>query len=152
MPQTENDAAPGTEGFAAMLRKAGMKSTRPRVAVLEVLAGSDAPLAAEDVFLALGERGVPVNLSTVYRSLEALAEKELLSKILLAGDSRTLFEFSHMIHRHYLVCVHCKKIRAIEHCPLESYEQALARQTKYRIHSHKLAVYGSCPECTASNS
>ena len=129
-----------------MLRNAGLKATRQRAAVLRVLAESEEPLAAQDVHRLLRRR-IEADLSTVYRSLESMAEKGLLLKTVLSGESRTLFEFNRMLHRHYLVCVGCKKIQPIDHCPLEDYERSLEAQTGYRILSHKLAVYGRCPAC-----
>ncbi len=36
-----------------------------------------------------------------------------------------------MLHTHYLVCLGCKKILSIRHCPLEAYEKSLADETQY---------------------
>jgi len=52
-----------------------------------------------------------------------------------------------MVHRHYLICLGCKKIMPIDHCPLGDYEKSLAKKTNYLISGHRLDIYGYCPEC-----
>jgi Fur family ferric uptake transcriptional regulator len=76
-----------------------------------------------------------------------LADKNLAIKFNIMGDDRTLFEYNRMVHRHYLICMGCKKILAINRCPLEDYEKSLAKETNYSIAGHKLDIYGYCPKC-----
>jgi Fur family ferric uptake transcriptional regulator len=133
--------------FEDELRRCGLKSTRQRVAILDILSRSAEPVSAEQVFMRLKQEEVPANLSTVYRTLEVMADKDLAAKLNITGDNRTLFEYNRMIHRHYLVCLGCRRIKAIHSCPLEDYEESLAKETNYSITGHKLNVYGYCPEC-----
>jgi len=133
--------------YANNLKRSGLKNTKQRTSILDILEQSDQPIAAEQVFLELKEKDISVNLSTVYRTLEALADKNMVTKLSIAGDNRALFEYNHMVHRHYLVCLGCKKILGIDSCPLEDYEKALAKETNYTIAGHKLDIYGYCPKC-----
>ncbi len=128
-------------------KRSGLKNTKQRAAILNVLEQSDHPIAAEQVFLELKEKDISVNMSTVYRALEALAEKDIVTKLSIAGDNRTLFEYNRMVHRHYLVCLGCKSILAVGRCPLEDYEKSIAKETNYSIAGHKLDIYGYCPKC-----
>ena len=129
------------------LKHSGLKNTKNRTVILEILEQSEQPIAAEQVYFELKEKDISINLSTVYRTLEALADRSLVTKLSIVGDSRTLFEYNRMVHRHYLVCIRCRKILAINHCPLESYEKFLEKETNFSIAGHKLDVYGYCPEC-----
>jgi Fur family transcriptional regulator, ferric uptake regulator len=129
------------------LKRSGLKNTRHRTEILDILEQSEQPIAAEQVFLELRKKDISVNLSTVYRILEALADKELVTKLSLTNDNRALFEYNRMIHRHYLVCLGCKKILAIDHCLLEGYEKVLEKETNYVISGHKLDIFGYCPAC-----
>jgi len=133
--------------FDAVIRQCGLKNTKSRSAILDILDRSDQPISAEQVFLELKKKKISANLSTVYRALDALASKDLAIKLNIAGDSRNLYEFNRMVHRHYLVCLGCNKIMAIDSCPLVSYEKFLAKETNYLITGHKLDIYGYCPEC-----
>ena len=132
------------------LARSGLRSTRQRVVVLDILEKSDAPLAVEQIYLELRNRGVAANLSTVYRILEALIEKNLAASLNIPGDPRAFFEYNHAAHRHYLVCLGCRSIRPLESCPLAEYEKRIERETEYSVSGHKLVVYGYCPECRPS--
>ncbi|WP_422145473.1 transcriptional repressor, partial [Clostridium sp.] len=50
-----------------MLKKKGLKVTKHRNSLLEVLEIENQPLTAEDIFLKLKEKGISINLSSVYR-------------------------------------------------------------------------------------
>jgi len=129
------------------LKQCGLKSTKQRIAILDILEQSDQPIAAEQVFLDLKQREIAVNLSTVYRTLETLVNKSIVAKLTISGDNRTLFEYNRLVHRHYLVCLGCKRILAIDSCPLEDYERFLAQKTNFKIAGHKLNIYGYCSKC-----
>ena len=129
------------------IKLSGLRNTKSRSAILDVLERSAQPISAEQVFFELKEKNMTANISTVYRTLDALADKNLATKLNITGDNRTLYELNRMVHRHYLVCLGCKKIMAIDSCPLEDYEKSLAKETNYLISGHKLDIYGYCPEC-----
>lgn len=129
------------------IKLCGLRNTKSRSAILDVLAQSAQPISAEQIFFDLKEKNITANLSTVYRTLDALVDKNLATKLSITGDNRTLYELNRMVHRHYLVCLGCKKILAIDSCPLKGYEKTLAEKTNYLISGHKLDVYGYCPKC-----
>lgn len=133
--------------FSSDLTRNGLKTTKHRTEILNILAESDRPLAAEQIFLGLKKREISVNLSTVYRVLEVLSDKNLTRKVNIPGESKTLYEYNRRGHRHYLICLGCNRVVAINHCPLEEYEKSLAKETNYFISGHKLDIYGYCPKC-----
>ncbi len=133
--------------FGDDLKRSGLKNTKPRTAILDILEQSDQPIGAEQIFLELRQKDISVNLSTVYRTVEVLADKNIVTKLSIAGDNRALFEYNRMVHRHYLVCIECKKILPVYRCPLETYEKLLEEETHFAIVGHKLDIYGYCPEC-----
>ena len=135
--------------YEDLLKQSGLKNTRQRAAILDILSLSQQPQAAEDVYLSLKQQQVEVNLSTVYRALETMAGKNVVRKVSVAGDNRMLYELNKPSHRHYLVCVQCKKMLAVGHCPLDAYEKDVAKDTNYAIMGHRLDIYGLCPECQA---
>jgi Fur family ferric uptake transcriptional regulator len=128
-----------------------LKVTKGRKAILDILIMSHQPMAAEQIYLALIEEQLAINLSTVYRTLESLVSKDLVTKISIMNDDRMLFEYNQLGHRHYLICVNCKKIITVQNCPLGSYEETLERETHFNIIGHKLYLYGYCQECQGEN-
>lgn len=133
--------------FRDELVRKGLRNTRHRTAVLNILEQSDQPLTAEQIFLEMKEREIPGNLSTVYRVLDALTDKCMVLKLNIAGGGRSLYEYNRMVHGHHLICLGCKKILAIGSCPLGDYEKTLAEKTDFLIEGHKLDIYGYCPGC-----
>jgi Fur family ferric uptake transcriptional regulator len=129
------------------LKNSGLKTTKSRKAVLDVLINSNQPMAAEQIYLMLKEKQMDINLSTVYRTLDSLVTKDIVTKISIMGDDRMLFEYNQLGHRHYLVCIACKKIITVQNCPLGVYEKMLAEETHFNIIGHKLYLYGYCEEC-----
>ena len=139
------------EHLKALLQKSGLKNTKHRTAILELLEQNDQPVTAEQLYAEMRSENVPVNLSTVYRTLDTLCEKELITKLTIEGGAKALFEFNNNLHRHHLICLGCKKILTIENCPLGDYEQKLAGKTHFSITGHKLDLYGFCPDCRRKN-
>lgn len=129
------------------LKRSGLKNTKCRAAILDILEQSDQPVAADRLFHELNEKNIMLSFSTVYRTLEALTDKKLVKKLTIAGEDKALFEYNRKGHRHYLICLGCKKILSIEHCPLTGYEEILKKETDYAISGHKLDIYGYCPDC-----
>jgi Fe2+/Zn2+ uptake regulation proteins len=133
--------------LASELKARGLKRTRCREAILELLSSSEQPADAEKLHSELTERGFSINLSTVYRTLDTLCAAGFVSKLTIEGGAKALYEYNDAVHRHHLVCIGCKKITTIASCPLGGYEQRLESETGYTITGHKLDVYGYCPEC-----
>ncbi len=125
----------------------GLKKTKQRSAILEILQKNSQPVSAEQIFLELSEKKISASLSTVYRSLEAMAQKGVVTKINISSEGKALFELNTNMHRHYLVCLGCKKIIALDYCPLEGYEEKLEGETDFFIVGHRLDIFGYCPEC-----
>ena len=134
-----------------LLKNSGLKSTKQRKAILEVLDDRDLPATAEDVFFKLKDLKVAANLSTVYRTLETMSECGLIKKLGIVGEGKAFYEIFRVVHRHFLVCLGCKKLLPIPGCPLKGYEKSLEEQTDYKISGHRLDIYGYCPECNTTS-
>lgn len=138
--------------FSQTMRQYGLKSTKIRLSILAVLSQNEQPLDAEQIFSALKAQNAAANLSTVYRALDSLAEKKLITAMTLFGAHRMLYTFNRPTHRHYLICLGCKRMLPVEGCPLAGYEKQLERQTGFLIAAHQLDLYGHCPACLQKNS
>lgn len=124
---------------------AGMKKTKQRECVLAVLERSDTPLSAMEICSqASGE--CSIWLSTVYRILELFVKEGFVVKAVLPDGETALYELSHNRHRHYAVCLNCRKIMEMENCPLEKFEPEFT-DGGFRVLGHKLEMYGYCKDC-----
>ena len=59
------------------LHRYGLKNTRHRQLILQLLLASEGVLTAEDIYQQLCEQGAEINFSTVYRILENFTQKGL---------------------------------------------------------------------------
>lgn len=138
--------------FEEELKKNNLKNTKHRIIMLSILYKCSQPISADEIYKEVEKKGVSVNLSTVYRSLEILSEKNIIKKLTFEEDPRAYFIYNRNIHSHYLICLGCKKIITLDYCPLEGYEEKLENNTKFSISGHKLEIYGYCPECQSKMS
>ncbi len=125
----------------------GIKNTKQRNLVFDVLKGEDRALTADEIYIKLTEQENSISLSTIYRILDVFVSKGLILKTNTFNGKKSVYEINRMKHKHYLICTNCNKNIEINHCPLEGLEKSLAKETKYKIVGHKLDIYGYCPEC-----
>jgi Fur family transcriptional regulator, ferric uptake regulator len=129
-----------------ILTQQGCKNTKSREAVISTLERAHTPVSAEDIFIRIKEKGAAANLSTVYRTLELMESKGLVSKTIMP-DGKARYELTGDGHRHHLICTNCNKMVAIDFCPLEALQKDVGEKNRFDITGHKLEIYGVCPEC-----
>ncbi len=130
-----------------LLSEHGVRNTRQRSAILQVLLASDIPLSAERIHEKTKEADADINLSTVYRFVEMLVEKNLATKSFNLEYGRATFELSNPHHRHHLTCTHCGEIVVIRECPLDKLCRALEEDTGFAVIGHRIELFGVCPKC-----
>lgn len=128
-----------------VLKRKGIRITKHRYAILKVLQESTEPLSVEGIYSSLKSQGVSINYSTIYRTLDALIGKDLIIKTIL--EDRAVYEFNYNEHKHHVVCMRCKKMIPVEHCPFEEYEKMIKEELNFNVTKHKLEIYGYCADC-----
>jgi Fur family transcriptional regulator, ferric uptake regulator len=129
-----------------ILTRQGCKNTKSRKAIIEMLEKAEMPMSAEELFLRLKEKGHSVNLSTVYRTLELMEGKALVSKSVI-HEGKARYELTGDGHRHHLICTNCNRVVHIDVCPLEELQRNVSQTTNFNITGHRLELYGVCPAC-----
>jgi len=129
------------------LKHSGLKNTKHRNSILDLFEKKTQPLTADQIYLDLVNQKTDINLSTIYRILNTLVEKELVVKTRMINDTKTFYELNNSDHTHHLVCVECKKITTVDECPFEEYEKKLKEKEGFNILGHKLEIYGVCHSC-----
>ncbi len=85
------------------LRDAGLRPTRQRVALAELLfAGGDRHFSAEKIHEEAEEARIPVSLATIYNTLNQFTDAGLLREVAIDG-SRTLFDTNTSNHYHFFM-------------------------------------------------
>jgi Fur family ferric uptake transcriptional regulator len=133
--------------YKELLKSSGLKNTKRRNSILEVLAKTSQPITVDQIFLELQKNDVSINLSTVYRILETLFSKGLILKTNIIGENKSLFELNQMEHKHHFICLGCKQMLSVDDCPFEQYGELLQAKMGFNVTGHKLEIYGYCQNC-----
>lgn len=129
------------------LRESGLRFTKQRADVLSILKMSSLPLSMDELITRLS---IEMDLSTVYRILDAFEEKGLINKtILIEPNQNILYTYNRKQHEHHLICTSCLEMKLIHGCPLDQYEAEVEEETGYVVGHHQLELYGLCPKCQA---
>ena len=87
----------------AMLREAGLRPTRQRIALAEILFSSgNRHVSAEQLHEEALTARVPVSLATVYNTLHQFTEASLLREVAVDG-SKTYFDTNTSDHHHFFI-------------------------------------------------
>lgn len=125
---------------------AGVKKTKQRKCVLEVLEKADAPLSASDIFIQAQSGDASVCLSTVYRILDNFVGEGFVLKTSVMDGGMAFYELNRNQHRHYAVCVNCHKVVELVNCPMEKFVPEIA-ESDFRVLGHRIEMYGYCRDC-----
>lgn len=90
-------------GVTSRLRSAGLRPTRQRVALAEILFGKgDRHVTAEDLHEEAVGAEVRVSLATVYNTLNQFTQAGLLREVAIEG-SKTYFDTNTSNHHHFYI-------------------------------------------------
>ncbi|HNX29742.1 MAG TPA: Fur family transcriptional regulator [Syntrophomonadaceae bacterium] len=133
--------------YKGLLHSNGLKNTKRRNLILDILAQTEQPLTVDQIFLELKQKDISINISTVYRIVETMVSRDLVIKTNLNGESKTFFELNRKEHGHHIICMNCKQMFWLDDCPLDDYCDLLQEKTGFDITGHKLEIYGYCQKC-----
>lgn len=143
----------GREDFKKLLKEKGLKVTRQRLVVLEVLAENPQEhLTAEEIYERVKVGNPDIGLATVYRTVQLLLELELIERINL-DDGFVRYEIGdtqgreHHRH-HHLICLRCGGVTAFQKDMLEALETGVQAALGFRVTDHEVKLYGICRDCS----
>jgi Fur family ferric uptake transcriptional regulator len=102
--------------------------------------------SAQDIHDLLRRNGENVGLSTVYRTLQALADGGEVD-VLRTEDGEAVYRRCSGTHHHHLVCRDCGRTVEVEGPAVERWADAIAAEHGFRDVSHTLEIFGTCPDC-----
>ena len=127
------------------LREAGLRPTRQRLSVLESLRDRPDAITAQDLHSELRGAGASVGLTTVYRTLTALAEAGLLD--VFTRDGEQAFRRCGVSHHHHLVCEACNKVEELSADEVEDWVHQAADRHGFEVTGHRADIFGICGDC-----
>lgn len=149
--KAQKSSTPNVKDYQALLRNAGLRSTAPRIAVLEYFHVHGGQNSHAEIFEGLEDRGF--DRATIYRILMDLAEVKLLSRTDL-GDHVWRFELrkgadgrEHTEEHPHFVCVDCGEVSCL---PGVSIKVEGAGRAPRSVSKQRVAVQlkGLCDDCS----
>lgn len=125
-----------------LLKEKGLKTTTARIAVIDHLEKQDNPIDVLSIVESLNNQA---DQATVYRTLEVLTEKGIVSRVEI-GEGKYRYELQKDDH-HHLVCSNCGNISDIEDKYMEKIEKEIREKKGFLVKSHSLEFFGVCRSC-----
>lgn len=131
-----------------MVAPARVRATRQRTAVAELLGELTEFRSAQDIHHLLRGQGDGIGLSTVYRTLQTLAEAGEVDTIQTA-EGESVYRKCSDVHHHHLVCRECGYTVEVAGPAVERWSDRTAEEHGFSDVSHTLEIFGLCASCRA---
>jgi Fur family ferric uptake transcriptional regulator len=136
------------EELKKIVKSKGLKYTKQREIVLDVIASSNRHLDTDEIHRLISDNhpDEKIGIATVYRSLSFLEEVGLVSSISIGIEPKK-YELSMKEHHDHLICQNCGKI--VEFCDegIEKSQEKIAKKMGFKLTSHSMYLYGICQDC-----
>jgi Fur family ferric uptake transcriptional regulator len=123
--------------------------TPQRAEILRALAGCEDFVSAQLLHAGLRIAGSRVGLSTVYRTLTALAAVGRADVVRDANGERLFRYRPGTDHRHYLICRQCGLSQPVDSTVVEAWADQVAELSGFADVHHTVELTGTCATCHA---
>ena len=126
----------------------GLRATKQRAAVSKLLDQLDDFRSAQDLHEELRRRGEGIGLTTVYRTLQSLAEAGEVD-VLRTDSGEAIYRRCSSHHHHHLLGRVCGRTVEVEGPAVEKWADRIAAENGFSEVSHTVEIFGTCAGCTA---
>jgi Fur family ferric uptake transcriptional regulator len=133
------------------LKERGVRLTRQRQVLLELIDKSGQHLDAETLYLRARESDPKLNRVTVYRTLKMLKESGLVDELdLLHKDGDQHYYETRMKREHaHVICLRCGKVEEFFGEPLKQMRKEVEDTFGFEIRLVRTEIGGYCSHCQA---
>lgn len=130
--------------FAEDLRSKGLRATRPRLLVMDLLKSVEGHYSADEIVDMLATRGTPIPRASVYNVVGALVDCGLLTMISV-GPGSARYESREVWHHHF-VCKVCGRIDDVP-CLVGDKPCLGTEDIAGTIEEAQITFRGTCTDC-----
>jgi len=131
----------------SICQQKGVRFTRIRKRVLELIWASHRPVLAYDLLKLLRQEKHNAEPPTIYRALDFLLENRLVHKI----ESLNAYVGCHQPqHKHigqFLICTDCDQVAELDDAELKQMIESKAARTGFVVTHQTVEITGRCPVC-----
>ena len=140
-----------TAAIQDSLRKRGVRLTRQRRILLDLIDHSGRHLDAESLFRMAKEQDPGLNRVTVYRTLKLLKEGGLVDELDLMhyGGDQHYYETRLKQEHAHVICLRCGKVEEFFGEPLKTLRRQVEAHLGFQILLARTEIGGYCPHCQA---
>lgn len=124
----------------------GVRSTRQRTAIAELLDSIEDFRSAQDLHDELRRRGETIGLTTVYRTMQSMAADGLVDT-LRTDSGESVYRRCSEHHHHHLLCRHCGSTIEISAGAVETWAAQVAAEHGFTDVNHSIEIFGTCAAC-----
>ncbi|MCH9740188.1 MAG: transcriptional repressor [Epsilonproteobacteria bacterium] len=138
------------ENFKSLLKSNGLKYTKQRELILEIIYNNHGHFTPEDIYNLIKESypTVKLGIATVYRTLTLLEDAQMVSSISF-GTQGKKYEFGLKDHHDHLVCQECGGIEEFFDETIEKQQEEIAKKYNFKMTNHIMKITGICEACQA---
>ncbi|MFO1105060.1 MAG: Fur family transcriptional regulator [Amaricoccus sp.] len=126
--------------YEALLRDAGLRITKPRRIILEILHDSHGHPDAAQIFERAVAMDSRISLATVYRTMKALEESGAIQRHAFAGGPARFEQQAR--HHDHLIDLDSGEVVEFADPRIEALQEEIAARLGYEIVHHRLEIYG----------
>jgi Fur family ferric uptake transcriptional regulator len=136
-------------GIKDSLRERGVRLTRQRRILLDLIDQSGRHLDAESLFKMAKEKDPKLNRVTVYRTLKLLKEGGLVDELDLMhyGGDQHYYETRLKQEHAHVICLRCGKVEEFFGEPLQKLRRQVEAHFGFQIVLARTEIGGYCPHC-----
>ena len=128
-----------------------VRSTSQRAAISALLENREEFRSAQELHDELKRRGEGIGLTTVYRTLQTLADAGEID-MLRTDTGESLYRRCSEHHHHHLVCRACGTTVEVRGGQVEKWTAEIATAHGFSDVSHTVEIFGLCAECADNES
>jgi len=140
---------PTPASLGGSLQDQGVRMTRQRKLLFELIDGSGVHLNAETLYRMAKQRDARINRVTVYRTLKLLKQEGLVDELdLLHHEGDQHYYETRLKREHaHVVCLRCGRVEEFFGEPLKRLKQQIEAHFGFQIMIARTEVGGYCADC-----
>lgn len=131
------------------ISQAGTRVTAQRALILEIINRGEGHLDADEIYRRARQEKPRLSLSTVYRTLQALKQLNLVEEIRL-DNSHHHYEMKPQAEHHHLICLGCGQVIEFQYPLARSIKKKVAEARDFEITTAEIRLTGYCARCQQS--
>lgn len=135
-----------TTGEGPAVGVPGLRATKQRAAVSNLLDQVDDFRSAQELHEELRRQGEGIGLTTVYRTLQTLADAGEVD-VLRNPSGESVYRRCSSHHHHHLVCRKCGRTVEVSDPPVEDWAERIGQEHGFTDVSHTVEIIGTCSDC-----